>query len=503
MRRNKVIFIKNALILTVTGLLIRFIGMLFRIWLASAVGAEGIGLYSQVFSFYMLASAFASTGINTAVTRLVSEELARGNPKGVSFILSRCIAVTLIIAGLSICVIYFGADFIAGTIVDDPRAAPSLKTLTFSLPFMGISSCFKGYFIARKRTAPASSSQIFEQMVRIFLVVFLVSRTAKDGIAASCRAVIMGDVAAEACSFLYIYLAYVLDKKRQKVEEGHRPDYSVLSKLRHIALPITVGRYLNSLLRTAENVLVPRRLEKFGMNGGDALSIFGVIKGMALPLIFFPASFLNALSTLLIPEMSEAAASGKHYKVKFTAEKCIHITLISSIPLSVIFFYTAVPLGNIVYSDLSAGKVIHMLAPIVPLMYMDSVCDGLLKGLDEQFSVFRNSMLDSIIRIALIILVLPRFGFEGFIGIMYLSNTLTCSLNLFRLKKVSKAEVKWFWWFVFPAVTALLLGTVFSLILAPLNLSDLLYTIIFSLSTALFYLFFVFKFGCITIDDLK
>lgn len=503
MRRNKVIFIKNALILTVTGLLIRFVGMFFRIWLASAVGAEGIGLYSQVFSFYMLASAFASTGINTAVTRLVSEELARGNPKGVSHIISRCIAVTLIIAAASIFIIYLGADFIAGTIVDDPRAAPSLKTLTFSLPFMGVSSCFKGYFIARKKTAPASSSQIFEQIVRIFLVIFLVSRTAKDGIEASCRAVIMGDVAAEICSCLYIYVAYRLDKAGQNTEKGQKPEYSVLSQLRHIALPITVGRYLNSLLRTAENVLVPRRLEKFGMKGSDALSIFGVIKGMALPLIFFPASFLNALSTLLIPEMSEAAASGKHYKVKFTAEKCIHITLISALPLSIIFFYTATPLGNVVYSDPTAGRVIHMLAPIVPLMYMDSVCDGLLKGLDEQFSIFRNSMLDSLIRIALIIVVLPRFGFEGFIGIMYLSNAFTCSLNLLRLKKVSKAEVKWFWWLVFPAVISLFLGTVISLVLAPLNLSDLIYTIIFSLSTAFLYLFFVFKFGCITIDDLK
>lgn len=503
MRRNKVIFIKNALILTITGLVIRFIGMFFRIWLASAIGAEGIGLYSQVFSFYMLASAFASTGINTAVTRLVSEELARANPKGVSYIISRCLAVTLLIASVSICIIYFGADFIAGTIVDDPRAAPSLKTLTFSLPFMGISSCFKGYFIARKKTAPASSSQIFEQIVRIFLVVFLVTRTAKHGIAASCKAVITGDVVAEICSFLYIYIAYRLDKAGQGTENGHRPNYSVLNKLRHIALPITVGRYLNSILRTAENVLVPRKLEQFGMKGSEALSIFGVIKGMALPLIFFPASFLNALSTLLIPEMSEAAAAGKVYKVKFTAEKCIHITLISSLPLAIIFFYTALPLGNIVYSDPSAGNIIHMLAPIIPLMYMDSVCDGLLKGLDEQFSIFRNSMLDSVIRIALILIILPRFGFVGFIGIMYLSNAFTCTLNLFRLKKVSKAEVKWFWWLVLPAVTSLLLGTVFSLILAPLNLSDLLYTIIFSISTGFLYLLFVFKLGCISIDDLK
>lgn len=503
MRRNKVIFIKNALILTITGLLIRFIGMLFRIWLAGAVGAEGIGLYSQVFSFYMLASAFASTGINTAVTRLVSEELARGNSNGVRKILSKCLLVTLFIAAASAFTIYFGADFIAGTIVDDTRAAPSLKTLTLSLPFMGISSCFKGYFIARKKTAPASSSQIFEQLVRIFLVIFLVSRTARDGIAAACRAVILGDVAAEFCSFLYIYISYLIDKNRQAPTGDGKLDYSVLSRLRHIALPITVGRYLNSLLRTAENVLVPRKLEQFGMKGSDALSVFGVIKGMALPLIFFPASFLNALSTLLIPEMSEAVASGKAYKVKYTAEKCIHITLISALPLAVIFFYTAKPLGNIVYGDADAGNIIHMLAPIIPLMYMDSVCDGLLKGLDEQFSIFRNSMIDSICRLGLITFLLPRFGFVGFIGIMYLSNTFTSLMNLFRLKRISKAKVKWFRLCFCPGVTALFCGTIFSLILSPLGLSELVFTILFTLLTAVSYLVIVFKLGFVTIDDLK
>ena len=148
MRKTKVIFIKNALILTVTGLIIRFIGMLFRVWLAGAIGAEGIGLYNQVFSFYMLASAFASTGINTAVTRMVSEELAMGNGRAIKHILRKCIAVTLTIAFSTAGVMFFGAEFIAGTIVGDPRAADSLKTLTISLPFIGMSSCFKGYFIA-------------------------------------------------------------------------------------------------------------------------------------------------------------------------------------------------------------------------------------------------------------------------------------------------------------------------------------------------------------------
>ena len=80
---KKTVFIKNAAILTISSLILRFAGILFRVWLAAKIGAEGIGLYQLVFSVYMLAATFATSGICTAVTRLVSEELATGNKKGI------------------------------------------------------------------------------------------------------------------------------------------------------------------------------------------------------------------------------------------------------------------------------------------------------------------------------------------------------------------------------------------------------------------------------------
>lgn len=502
MRKSKVIFIKNALILTVTGLLIRFIGMFFRIWLAGAVGAEGIGLYSQIFSFYVLASAFASTGINTAVTRLVSEELARGNSGGALKALFRCIVVSLSVATASMAAIYLGADHVAMFFIGDARSASSLKILTTSLPFMAVSSCVKGYFIARKKTSPSSVSQIFEQGVRIGIIAALLVRGVNLGIEASCRSIIIGDCIAEGCSCAYVWLCFTFDKKRLP-KKSEPLGYSVLSQLRHIALPITVGRYLNSMLRTVENVLVPRKLEAFGMSGTDALSVFGIIKGMALPLLFFPASFLNAMSTLLIPEMSEAMASGKKYKVKYTAEKSIHITLISSLPIAIVFFFAAEPISQLVYSDAQVGGIVRMLAPIVPFMYLDSVCDGLLKGLDEQFSVFRNAMLDSLGRLGLIMIVLPRYSVAGFVGIMYLSNAFTCLMNFFRLKKISGADVKWYRWLFLPLVFCLLMGNIISFIIKPLITYKFVYTFVFSLIMAISYVVFIVRFRCLTIDDLK
>jgi stage V sporulation protein B len=134
---------------------------------------------------------------------------------------------------------------------------------------------------------------------------------------------------------------------------------------------------------------------------------------------------------------------------------------------------------------------------------MDSVCDGLLKGLDQQFSIFRNSILDSLGRLALIMFLLPKYGLYGFVGIMYVSNLFTCSMNLFRLKKISKARLPWFMWLILPGVAAICFGTIIYLLLDIFALPNLPFTIIYSLLTLAAYLIFVLRFKCITIDDLR
>ena len=148
---RKTLFIKNALILTVSSLVLRFAGIIFKVWLAARIGSEGIGLYQLIFSVYMLASTFASSGICTAVTRLAAEELALGTKKGTLKILRRCIQLTLIMAAASAAVLFFGADIIALKFLGDARAVIPIKILPLSLPFMGMTSCLRGYFIARRR----------------------------------------------------------------------------------------------------------------------------------------------------------------------------------------------------------------------------------------------------------------------------------------------------------------------------------------------------------------
>lgn len=501
---KKTIFIKNALILTVTSLILRFAGIIFKVRLAAIIGSEGIGLYQLIFSVYVLASTFASGGISTAVTRLLAEEMSLGSKKGSLTILRKSIILTLFVALFSMAVLYFGADFIGIRILNDERAVIPLKILPLSLPFVGITSCYRGYFIARRSATPNAVSQILEQAVRIILITVLVENYRNSGIKSCCIAVVVGDVVAEITACLLLYLLFLSSTKGLNGLSGRKkPPYAVFRKLSEIAIPITSGRYLNSFLRTVENILVPKNIAKYAFSGESALSQFGMIKGMALPILFFPSAILNSVSTLLIPEITEATAKNQRGLVKTATHNTLKLTSLIGFIFGGIFFAGGDEIGMLIYKSEDVGFLLRMLSPIVPLMYLDSISDGILKGLDQQVFSFRTAVSDSTIRIILILIILPKTGLLGFIGIMYFSNLLTCFLNVGRLIKLSNVTLKPIKEIFMPliiSVTSCLSVNIF--LRDILHAQKLVYIILLCLISIPLYLIFIILFGVMEKEEL-
>lgn len=500
---KKTIFIKNALILTVSSLALRFLGIIFKVWLAKTVGSEGIGLYQLVFSVYVLAATFASSGISTAVTRLTAEQAEPLDRRAAVKILTRAAELTLLISAITVAVLLFSADFIANRLLNDARAAAALKILPISLPFMGLSSCFRGYFIARRKITPNAATQLVEQAARIALTLLLVKKYAPRGIGACTAAVLFGDCAAEIISFSLLFIICRSDISHLKACESSR-NGGILKKILHIALPITSGRYLNSFLRTAENILVPKNLAKYPFGGENALSQFGMIKGMALPVLFFPSTLLNSVSTLLIPEISEAEARHRHGLVRTAAENIIKLTSVTAFIFAAIFFVGGEKIGLLIYKSREVGTLLKYLSPIVPLMYLDSISDGILKGLDQQGFTFRTAVSDSVIRIALILALLPIFGLHGFILIMYFSNALTCFLNVGRLIRITGARLKPLKELLMPIFLAAAAAFSVNAALNALGItSALVYIILLCLFSVSLYATAVLLCGAVTADEIK
>ncbi len=500
---KKTLFIKNAMILTASSLFLRFVGIIFKVWLAQKIGSEGIGLYQLVFSVYVLASTFAMSGTVTAVTRLVSEELALGSRKNTLKIMRRAIQLSLVIAIISVVVLFFCSNFIGVTILGDQRTVDALKILPLSLPFIGVTSCLRGYFIARRNASPNALSQIFEQAIRIVIIFFLVGKFYSYGLAACCFAVILGDALAEILACFCLFGMFLADKRKLVVSVvNERPPMPIVKRILRISLPITSGRYLNSLLRTAENVMVPKNLAKYPAATDSALSQFGMIKGMALPLLFFPSAILGAVSTLLIPEISEAMALGRKAVVKSACERIFKITALVGIIFGAIFFCAGEDLALLVYKDADVGILLTALSPIVPLMYLDSISDGILKGLDQQAFSFKTTISDSVIRLVLIFLMLPRLGLNGFIIIMYFSNFLTCFLNVGRLIKISNAQTSIIKTIFLPTLIALVGTLTIKTLLSNLrSLGNLWYCVTFCVFSCALYISTLFTLKLVKKED--
>ena len=508
MRRHSV-FLKNAVILTVTSLILRTVGIFFRIYVSNTIGAEGMGLYQLILSIYVLGSTFATSGISTAVTRLIADELVRGTAHSVRRILRRSILLSLLIGITSTAVFYFGAELIAVHWIKDVRAVSALRVLSFSLPSMGVSSCLRGYFIARRRVIVPSRGQLLEQAVRIGLIIFLLNRFSVFGIGISCLAIMIGDTAAEWIACGFIGLGYWYDQKHLDQELASRnaaPIISVVRRLLTIAVPITVGRYLNTLLRTIENILVPNSIAKYSGSKERGLSQFGALKGMALPLIFFPASFLSAMATLLIPEISSAKALDQKERINAAVEKALRITLLSSILIGAVFTVFSRELGLLLYHSSEVGIYLRVLAPLTPIMYTESIVDGMLKGLNQQNSSLRYSVIDSALRIVLILLLVPYRGMGAFLFIMVISNVLTSFLNTHRLLKVTEMSIRWDNWIIKPllsvcgASVAAIAVTRLPFISSAMGIWPTLLGILFLCGV---YIILMIKLGCITRSDLR
>ncbi len=505
---KRFLFLKNAAILTVTSLLLRTVGIFFRVYLSNKIGAEGMGLYQLVFSIYVLAATFASAGISTAVTRLIAEEAGRGTRRSVRRILRRAIFVSLLIGILSALIVALCAAPIAQVALNDARAVSSLRILSIGLPFMGVSSCMRGYFIAQRKVSRTTNAQMLEQVVRIGVIMLLIDRFAAQGLSAACAAVLIGDTLAEMASCLFLYVGYCRDNRKlptgQASSAAVRPP--IMRKLLAIAVPITAGRYLNTALRTVENLMVPNALTTYSGSRERALSEFGMLKGMAMPILFFPSSFLSAFSTLLIPEVSEAAVLNQTEKVEKAVSASIRITLLLSIPISAIFSLFSKQLGVLIYNSEEVGLLIGVLAPLMPLMYLESVVDGLLKGLNQQVSSLLYSVIDSVLRIGLILLLVPGRGMPGFLFIMIVSNILTSWLNIRRLLVVTHTRFQWASWVFKPLLAMATAGTAaygLQRLLQGATNSMLLIVTSASLAGLLLYALLLLLFGCVGRQDLS
>lgn len=433
--------IKDTLTLGLTGIGMGAVGMFFQIWLSQNIGAEGLGLYQLIGSVYVFATTFATSGISLSVTRLITETITHNNgTRGIAKTMTRCLLFCVCLGLTAMAALYFLAPLAGRAVGEDRRLIDCFRILSLGLPFMSLSSCMNGYFVARRHAPYSAAGSACENLSEMILVVvlFVISRPSEP--IHGCIVLTVGRVASEALSTVFAYCLFRFDRKR--LSDG-RADGGILKKLVRVGGPIAASSYLRSGLSTLENLLIPVGLVSYGMTNGDALALIGTYRGLAVPAVFFPAAFLGAFTKVLVPEIADAHERGDRRKIEENADKVLNTTLLFSTVVAVLFAVYHRPLGTLILGSADNGITFLILAPLIPPMYLDGVVDGILKGMDEQFAVMRFNVYEAILRVLLVWIVLPKTGTFGFILTVYAGNVINTALSLRHLTKKITLRFRW------------------------------------------------------------
>ncbi|MCI9143608.1 MAG: polysaccharide biosynthesis protein [Lachnospiraceae bacterium] len=447
--------IVGTFILTVTGVISRLIGFLYRIYLSRVFGEEGMGIYQLLSPVLSLSFSLTAAGYQTAISKLVAEAAATRKHPSLRP-LAAGLSISLPLSLLCNAGLFFYADFISAALLREPRTASMLRILSFSVPFAAVHSCINGYFYGIKKAGIPAAAQLLEQVTRVGCVYIVSSWFLSQGRELSINVAVLGLTAGELFS-MFLTMAAISPHGRFLSRKGqgtgllcprrlpgpsNASSRVLYGKLLSMAVPLTANRIVLNFLQSIESVSIPTQLRGFGYDNATALSVYGVFTGMAMPFIYFPNALTSAVAVLLLPIISENFALGNMDAVKKATVRTIKYCGLMGLCCMSAFVLLGRWAGTTLFDSPLAGYFITTLGFICPFLYLDTTLSSILQGLGLAGHIFAINVICLLVRLGFVFLAIPRFGIAGYLwgllasqlslGILYLG-----CLNRF-LKKAHK-----------------------------------------------------------------
>lgn len=438
--------VRGTVILTVTGLITRIIGFFYRIYLSRLFGEEGMGIYQLLSPVLSLSFSLCAATYQTAISKFVAESTSCGRERFRPLISGLLISIPL--SFLCCAVLLCKADFIAAKLLLEPRTASMLRILAFSIPFSSIHACINGYFYGIKQTGPPAISQLLEQLTRVGCVYLTTAHLLCHGRAPSIDVAVFGLAVGELASMCICLFAVLRVYYKPQNTSGPSPWYRpyLFGPILGMALPLTLNRIVLNLLQSVEAVSIPARLKLYGYDNATALSVYGVLTGMAMPMIFFPNALTNSVSVLLLPLISESYAKGDMAAVKSAVMRTIKFCGVLGFLCMSGFLLSGNFIGTSLFNSPLAGHFITTLSFLCPFLYLDATLSSILQGLGKAGTIFVMNVIALLLRLSFIFLAIPHFGITGYLWGMLASQIvlsllyLLC-LRIFLKKKLHKKSI--------------------------------------------------------------
>ncbi len=426
--------ITGAFFLTAAGIVTKFIGFFYRIFLSRVFNEERLGIFGLISPVMMIVHAVCTSGIQNAITRFVAASHKDKTAEAYSYLFTG-IVVSVLLSGSMAYIVFTQAPFIAASIIGERRCIPLLRISALSFPLATVHSCINGFFYGRKKAAIPACSMIIEQSCRVLTVYILFRLSVEAGLNVSLSYICVGLLVGEFFSAAFSCFMLAL-----KPDHAEFPLHKSVSCRKGIALlslafPISLNRICISFISTIETIQLPKMLVVSGHSSSDALSIYGVFSGMAIPLIMFPCAFTGSVASLLLPSVSEAQAQGNTKRIQKTIYLTIGLCFLLGMACFLFFFTFADFLGKALFDSDIAASQIRALSFVCPFLYMSGTLCSILHGLGKTGITFLFNLSSILLRLVFVFLSVPSIGFSGYIYGTLISQVLFDLLIILALKR--------------------------------------------------------------------
>lgn len=453
----------GTILLTISGLFGQVVGFLYRIALSRLIGAELMGLYQLIMPVYAVLSALTTVGLTVAMSTLSAEFWAKKDRNSLFMLREQCLRL-LCTAFLPLALLTLVAsDFISVEILGDARTRLGLVLLLPCILLTGIENLQKYAFFGTDRVKPPAFSEMAEQVIRSVAVLGLLVLFLPQNAEKTVGLVALGMTLCEVCSAVTLTLLFRLffGKTPQVVKSGDpAAEKALRGRIMGVALPVGFTALLGNVIGSVNAILIPKRLVYGGQSVSEAMSAFGVINGMTIPMLLMPSAFIGALGLLLVPKLSQSVALGQEEEVRRRLGRTLTVTSVLLLPAMALLCVLGPGVGEMLFRNPNVGDHILPLAFGVTLTCYQSVLSSALNGLGKQKAAARNMLLsDGVQLIFTYFLVgIPEVGLAGYVTGLWVSSLVGLGLNWLDLRRATGIRAQLFSWVVAPFLAALLMG---------------------------------------------
>ena len=424
--KNK--FIKSTIILIIGGLITKVLGMVIKIVLTRTIGTEGISEYMLVLPTFNLFITLCNLGVPIAITKLVSEK--KNSSKK---IVIPTTIIVLLYDVILIFIILFIAKYLANNLLHKSSIYYPLIAIGNTLPFITLSSIIKGYFFGKEKVFPITLSNIIEQIARLVLTTTIVAKMMTHSLVAAVTTVVLINIISEGASI--IILLFFLPKDKITKDDFHK-DNNLLREIFGISIPNTMARLIGSITYFFEPIILTNILKYAGYNLEYINTTYGVINGYVYPLLLLPSFFTLAISSAILPVVSNSYSNRNYNYTKKKIKEAIFFSMLVGIPATLIFiFIPDVPL-KLVYNTTLGTEYIKITAPFFLLHYIQAPLTSSLNGMGYSKTAMRGTLYGGIIKIlSLIIFSLLRIGLWSLIISTILNVVVVTIHHIYYVKK--------------------------------------------------------------------